>query len=157
MEPTIAAIGQREKWGYNSVMSLGSTNFPGHNENEFMKRGYLLPDGCKDLGDILKVKVQKDSLSPFLHPSPEMLKKWSALKAFKAVATQIPIQGVLMISRRISIFQLATVLCQKPFQIIDELAKLGFSLSPNDELSFETAALIARKHGFLAKRVEDPS
>jgi hypothetical protein len=27
-------------------------------ENEFMKRGYLLPKGCKDLGDVLMSKAQ---------------------------------------------------------------------------------------------------
>lgn len=36
-------------------------------ENEFMKRGYLLPDGCKDLIDVLRpapASFAHDSLPP---------------------------------------------------------------------------------------------
>jgi hypothetical protein len=144
--------------GYSfSSNAPGDTNFPMNMENEFMKRGYLLPDGCKDLGDVLKVKGQKPLPWRSVKPSPEMLKKWDALKTFLASATKVPVQGVLMISKRTSITQLAVMLNLKPLQIVEELSKLGFSLSPNNEVSFETAALIVRNHGFLAKRTDDPS
>ena len=48
-------------------------------ENEFMKRGYLLPDGCKDLADALKLK-QKHSSSA----KPFIAKSGSPLEAFEA-------------------------------------------------------------------------
>jgi Translation initiation factor IF-2, N-terminal region len=145
-------IGQREKQGYTSPIASGAANISRNMENEFMKRGYLLPEGCKDLMDVLKLKQQH----PLLHPlAPEILKKWQALKSFKSVATKLPIQGVLTIPKRISISQLATLLGQKPFRIVAELMNLGFFLSASEELSFETASLIARKCGFLAKRAEE--
>lgn len=158
-------------------------------ENEFMKRGYLLPDGCKDLMDVLKLKEQKHSLpalpfiatkgwsTPLVVPSPEMLKKlakaqeglqalalkqssealkkWDALKAFKTAAEKVPIKGVLTIPKKTSLFELAIMLGQKPFLIVAELMKLGFFLSSKDGVSFETASLVARKYGYLAKRGDE--
>ena len=43
-------------------------------ENEFMKRGYLLPDGCKNLADAMKLpkrvaKAQTSTVS-ISHPLP---------------------------------------------------------------------------------------
>ena len=60
-----------------------------------------------------------------------------------------------MICKQTSISDLATMLGQKPFHIIGELMKLGFFLKVNDKVSFETASLIARKYGFIAKRADE--
>jgi hypothetical protein len=42
--------------------------------DDFMKRGYLLPEGCKDLIDTLKLKPQHEPKHPSpLHPAPAPL------------------------------------------------------------------------------------
>jgi hypothetical protein len=105
-------------------------------ENEFMKRGYLLPDGCKDLMDVLKPKEQQPLL---LHPSAvEKLKKWAEAEAFKALklvaqdpakfvqaycakiekelAAQPPIKEEITIPKQISVSHLEQILVtQKSF------------------------------------------
>jgi hypothetical protein len=128
-------------------------------ENEFMKRGYLLPEGCKDLMDALKLKgpqyLSARSL-PLILPE-KAIKVWGAkafkwAKAFKAAIPNVPIKGVLTIPREISVVQLAAMLGQKPFQIIADMMMLGVFL--DKELDFKTASRIAQKHGFIVKRAE---
>jgi hypothetical protein len=87
-------------------MALGSTNFPEHHENEFMKRGYLLPDGCKDLADAMKLKGQQH---PLMNPlPPETLIKWNkalALKSWKESTPLPPVKGVLTIPKETTVQQ----------------------------------------------------
>ncbi len=48
--------------------------------------------------------------------------------------------------------ELASALQSKPFKIIADLMELKLFKSQNDTVDFETAAKIARKHGFKAER-----
>jgi hypothetical protein len=137
------------------MMSLDSTNFPEHNENEFMKRGYLLPDGCKDLADALKAK----RATAF-----EIWFKADAIKSLKSITPKPPLQGVLTIPTKISLSRLATMIDKKPLQIVKDLMKLGIFFPLNEELEqldsemdFELISHIARMYGFLTKRADHPS
>jgi hypothetical protein len=147
-----------------------------------MNRGYLLPPGCKDLIDVLNLKakqqgpwssamrmdVSKHKAQPVkLSPSKldlflEALKK-SKLSLLKSEPKQPfpqqkpapalpPIVGEIVVPAEATAIQLAALLGQKPFQIIEDVAELGFFVFPSDRLSFEIVSKVARKHGFLAVR-----
>jgi len=117
-----------------------------------MRRGYLLPEGCKDLIDVL----------PLERPSPPgNWKGFIAVSKFKpqvwktnwiAAATPLPpIVGELVIPDRSSVAQLAALLGQKPFQIIADLLGLGVFAGLHQPLDFDIISRVARKYGFVAK------
>jgi translation initiation factor IF-2 len=47
---------------------------------------------------------------------------------------------------------LASALGVKPFKIVGELLELKQFKNADDEIDFETASIIARKHGYRAER-----
>ena len=96
-------------------------------KNECMKRGHLLPEGGKDLIDVLKSKEQ---------PSPPM----------PSMAREISVAA------KITVGELAAVLAQKPFQIIADLTEMGVFANLHQEIDFATSTRVARKHGFTLKR-----
>jgi hypothetical protein len=65
--------------------------------DDFTKRGYLLPEGCKDLIDVPKYKPKAKPPAP---------------------ASPLPITGELAVSDRLTIQQLATILKQTPYKIL---------------------------------------
>ena len=67
-------------------------------ENEFLKRGYLLPDGCKDLIDVLKLKEQKHSSESWLTTTEFMQKYYAEIE--EKLATQPPIKEEIVIDRK---------------------------------------------------------
>jgi hypothetical protein len=108
------------------------------NKHDFMKRGYLLPEGCKDLIDTLKLKPHDDPK----HPSPP-----------RPVAAPLPpIVGELVIPEQTSVSDLARLLSQKPFQIVADLMQFGIFATFKQTLDFQTISSVARKYGFIAKR-----
>ena len=105
-------------------------------ENDFMKRGYLLPEGCKDLIDVLTLKPQQQPRPPsFLLPAPPPL-----------------IVGEIVVPERTSVLQLAALLGQKPFQIVADVMQLGIFATVTQPLGFQIISSVARKYGFIAKR-----
>lgn len=108
-------------------------------ENEFMKRGYLLPEGCKDLTDIPKTQVTTEAMSG--------ASAWFR-KILKLMPQQNPIEGILTIPEKISMSELATMLDKEPSPIIAKMMMLG--IFPHEILDFETASEIAQKYGLVA-------
>ena len=117
-----------------------------------MARGFLLPDGCKDLIDALRLKPHPESViglsieippKPWFKPTGES-SKYAA--PFYASAVEI------VISEKTSVGQLATLLGQKPFQIIADLMELGIFASVSQAISVEMIARVARKYGFTVKK-----
>ncbi len=106
---------------------------------EHFERGYLLPTGCRDLIDAIKLKAE---------PQPKIF-----LKPPSAPAEQLPaLKGDLMVSEPTTVKQLAALLGEKPFKIIADAMELGVFATVNQTLSFEAISRIARKYGFIAKR-----
>lgn len=125
-------------------------------ENEYMKRGYLLPPGCKDLADVLKHK-QQPVPGAVLHSLPQIPKgHWMAavynpiLKAWKQLPALPPLKGQVFIPPDTSVKMLATLLGQKPFQIIGDLMTLGVFAQVDSILNFRTISEVARFYGFTA-------
>lgn len=47
---------------------------------------------------------------------------------------------------------LASSIRVKPFKVVDDLMQLRIFKSPDETVAFETAVIIARKHGYRAER-----
>jgi hypothetical protein len=93
-------------------------------ENEFMKRGYLLPFGSKDLTSF------KSSLPPL----------------------PLPLPGEILAPEHMTVLDLADALKQKPFKIIADLMELGIFANLNQQIPFKAIADIAQKYGYTARR-----
>src|SRR4051812_260583 len=112
-------------------------------ENEFMKRGYLLPQGCKDLIDVLRLRPEPNLRNlPAILPPPSPVHKLIPLP---------PVIGELVITHRMTVRELAELLKSKPFEIIGDLMELGIFATIKDVLSFDIVAQVARKHGYIVK------
>ena len=134
-------------------------------ENEYMKRGYLLPPGCKDLADVLNHK-QNPVPGAVLHSLPEISEKnWTVynpvpkklgvtydptLKFWKPPAPLPPLKGQVVILPHTTVKKLAALLGQKPFQIIGDLMQLGMFATADFLLDFKTISKVARMYGFTA-------
>jgi hypothetical protein len=113
-------------------------------ENEFMKRGYLLPDGCKDMIQTLKL--------PLGTQNECNTQAWFR-KILEAIPQEVPIKGALEIPKKIFMGKLAAMLDKEPYPIICRMMLLG--IFPHERLDFETAAVIAKKYGFIAKQADE--
>ena len=102
---------------------------------DYSKRDYLLPEGCKDLFDVLKLEAQQRAWDANWTPRPP----------------PPPIVGEVIIPANTNVSELASILKQKPFQIIVDLMEIGVFANVNHELDFKTIAKITRKHGYTAK------
>lgn len=118
-------------------------------ENEYMKRGYLLPPGCKDLSDALKLKQKHAQSLMYYFPHLPTGHDTTA-KSGKTPEAWQPVTGQIFVGPGTSVKKLATLLGQKPFQIIGELMKLGVFVQTDSLLNFEMIAKIARIYGFTA-------
>jgi hypothetical protein len=125
-------------------------------ENEFMKRGYLLPEGCKDLIDVWKFKFPpgRDVWKPqFLFQAP-----WPTAKPQHKsptpgpTAPPSPIVGEIVFSQTMTVGELAKAVKQKPVVIIADLMGLGVFATMNQLVSFEMAARVARRFGYTLRK-----
>src|SRR6266481_3777332 len=99
-------------------------------DHDFMKRGYLLPEGCKDLIDVLKLKpgfVAEDckDLIDVSKLKPKVFKLKPKQQTPQQPAPLPKIVGEIVITEQTSVSQLAALLGQKPFQIVADVMELG--------------------------------
>ena len=133
---------------------------------DYNKRSYLLPPGCKDLIDLLRLEEQKKRPSiqlPFLQAgdislaSPEeILGPWK-LKKKKQKESQVeslstPSIREVVISDQILVVELAKIAGQKPFKIISDLMELGIFSNMTQKIEFEAASCVLKKYGIIAKK-----
>jgi hypothetical protein len=104
--------------------------------NEYMKRSYLLPEGCKDLIDVLKPKVQHKQELP----------------SRKAPAPLPPIIGEMTVEEHMTVSELAGVLKQKPFLIVADLMENGVFATVHQRIDFDVIAQVVRRYGYTAKK-----
>jgi hypothetical protein len=108
---------------------------------EHFERGYLLPEGCKDLIDVINLLQAR--------PKPTIFLKAASTRANQ----EPPINGDLLVSETITVGELASLLRQKPFKIIADLMQLGFFATVKQSLGFEAVSQMARKYGYIAKKL----
>jgi hypothetical protein len=118
-------------------------------ENEFMKRGYLLPDGCKDLSDVAKLK-QEDVPKALTAALLQTAYYHPTAKVSKGSASLPPITRQVFIPPGTTVQKLAALLEQKPIEIIGDLMKLGVFAMTDYVIDFKTISEVARMHGFQA-------
>jgi len=118
-------------------------------EHDYMKRGYLLPEGCKDLGDVLKRKQERPQ--DLLQKLPQQFAQLP-----KGHGTMLkplpPIKGELVLPPQTSVAQLAALLNQKPFRIVADLMEIGVFANANQVMGFGAISRVARKYGLIAKK-----
>ncbi len=105
-----------------------------------MKRGYLLPDGCKDLSDVMALKLKQDKLSRFL----------ALATATMPPAPLPPITKQVFIPPQTTVKKLAAMLDLRPIEVVGDLMKVGVFAMLDQRLDFKTISEVARMHGFLA-------
>ena len=108
---------------------------------DYEKRGYLLPEGCKDLIDVLKPKAQLAS-TPRLGPSGPLSTIVEETK------------GELTVAERMTVRELAALLRKKPFQIVADLLELRVVANVDQPVSFELIARVLRKYGYAARSTD---
>jgi hypothetical protein len=125
---------------------------------DYSKRDYLLPNGCKDLIDVINLeKQQKMYLLPWKLPPLLFPKHSSSLpntaKPLTLQETLLPPPpGDILVSEKTSVRELAALVKQKPFKVIADLMELGVFAQVNQELDFATVSKVLRKYGYSAKR-----
>ena len=124
-------------------------------EHDYMQRGYLLPEGCKDLIDVLKRKPKREYyLLPKLPNQFAQLPigYGTMIKPRKQPDPLPPVKGEIIIPAQTTVSQLAALLSRKPFRIIADLIQMGVFANVWQLLGFEAISRVARKYGFIAKK-----
>ncbi|MHB8524318.1 MAG: translation initiation factor IF-2 N-terminal domain-containing protein [Limisphaerales bacterium] len=103
--------------------------------NDYMKRGYLLPEGCKDLIDVLNPTLQHKSA-----------------QESRTTAPLPPLIGEMTVPNQTTVRELAEVLKQKPFRIIADLMEIGVFATPHQQIAFDIIAQVVRRYGYAAKK-----
>jgi hypothetical protein len=111
------------------VVWTGLTLMPLANQN-YSKRDYLLPEGCKDLADA--IKREEESVLP---PVPDP-----------------PIVKHVTLPAKVSVGYLAEVTGQELARIIDELVGMKLFLGMYRSIDFQDASKLLRKYGISASR-----
>jgi translation initiation factor IF-2-like protein len=133
---------------------------------DYNKRSYLLPPGCKDLIDLLRLEEQKKQQSiqlPFLQSgnmsassaeqifAPWKLKKKTS-KHPESGSLNPPLMREVTIAAEILVKELANIASQKPFRIIADLMEIGIFANVMQKVGFEAAARVLKKYGIVAKK-----
>jgi len=121
-------------------------------ENEYMKRGYLLPDGCKDLIDLQKYRANPIPIHLPLLPSASPFFVSASALTPTPQATLPPITAELTVSDQMTVRQLAAALNQEHFRIIADLMEIGVFAAVDHPLAFDAITKVARKYGYAAKK-----
>jgi hypothetical protein len=113
--------------------------------DDYMKRGFLLPEGCKDLTDVCwKVKAQGTSKHQSTKQPAPSSAKIVKLKPQKKPVVHLPL--------RITVRGLAVALGATLPAIIRLLKQMKMFTSVDQKIPFYTAAKVATKCGFQARK-----
>lgn len=116
-----------------------------------MKRGYLLPPGCKDLSDVLKLK-HKQVPGVFWKNLPYVSSSTfdTTVTFGKEPVALPPVKGEIVFPAGTTVKKLAALLGQTLAVINGDLMQLGILAAANFVLDFKTISKISRMHGFTA-------
>jgi hypothetical protein len=105
---------------------------------DYSKRDYLLPEGCKDLIDVMKFEAEKMAVEQQEPANPPV-----PLPA---------LGGEIVVPKQATVAQLASILQRKPYQIIATLMQMGVFANVHQELDFDTLAKVIRNYGYTARK-----
>jgi hypothetical protein len=112
---------------------------------DYSKRDCSLPPGCKDLIDVLRLERAQ-------HPRPALIMRPKAGPVLFMASKEQTLVNSVEIGSRVTVKDLAALLGLKAFEILVDLLELKVMATANQTITFEIAAKVARKHGFVAKR-----
>lgn len=133
---------------------------------DYNKRSYLLPPGCKDLIDLLRLEEQKKH-SPFklqtlptgtvyIPSTQEFVGPWT-LKKNKPKEpetgepkTETSTSEVTIPQHGVLVMELAKLAGQKPFKVIADLMEIGVFANVKQKVGFDAAARVLKKYGINA-------
>ena|ERR1044071_1566506 len=132
---------------------------------EQYQRSYLLPPGCKDLIDVLRLQelAQQAALPPLLSGQTQIngaemfsqVWKLSQAKVDPGPALSFPDPGFFLevvLGETVNIQYLASVLGRQPGQIVGDLMDLGVFVTANAQVNFDEAAKVLQKYGLSARK-----
>jgi len=112
-------------------------------ENEYMRRGFLLPEGSKNVIHIAHLKAEPSEILKRLDPVPTFMDPTKASVPFAPPMRQI------FVPPDTTVKKLAALVGQRPFTVICDLAQAGKFVSVDDVLEFNVISALARKYGFM--------
>jgi len=133
---------------------------------DYNKRNYLLPPGCKDLIDLLRLEQEKGQFlsfvgeeelpegsqpKPWILPSQPKKSKVSSSESQANPATTGSFREV-EIPESITVSALAQLVGKKPFHIIADLMTIGVFATLHSDVAFEAAEKILKNYGLIAKK-----
>lgn len=123
----------RYEWGVDEDLTLS--------ENE--KPRYLLPEGCQDLNDVIRLQeVSGDR-------GAELKKNASVSAAGPSLPVCVTISGLVTVGA------LAYLLHVKPYRLIGTLIKFKTFVCATSVISFDTAAKVCAYYGVAVHKAED--
>ncbi len=114
-----------------------------HQEHE-KPRFLLLPDGCKDLIDALRLQQKQGEASELADPDVSL----SAAEPPQELPSSVTLPDP------VSIRDLASALHLKPYKVVCSLIRLKIFASLNAKLDFNTASTVCSHYGVAATKVE---
>ena len=132
---------------------------------EQYQRSYLLPPGCKDLIDVLRLQelAQQAALPPLLAGQAPITGAETFSKVWKLDQAKLdpgpvisfPDPGFFLevqLGETVNVQFLASVLGRQPAQIISDLMELGVFVTANAQVSFYEASKVLQKYGLSARK-----
>lgn len=106
-------------------------------------RFLLLPDGCKDLIDSLRLQQQQAEASELAYP----------IISFSPAEPPQELPASVTLPDPVSIRDLALALHLKPYKVVGSLIRLNVFASLNSEIDFYTASTVCSHYGVAATKV----
>jgi hypothetical protein len=113
---------------------------------DYSKRDYFLPEGCKDLLDV--INLQKSQVS-WQIPWQTSQIPWPVGQPQTPTS---PPKGDILLQHNITVGDFASILGHKPFKVIADAMELGVFANVKQQLDFDTMSKIARKYGYTARK-----
>ena len=105
-------------------------------------RFLLLPDGCKDLNDVLHLQQQQAGTTEFSDPPVSF--------SPNEPAQELP--TIVTLPDPVGIRDLASALHLKPYEVVRSLVRLNIFVTPNAEVDFNTASTVCSHYGVAATK-----
>lgn len=109
---------------------------------DFEKPRFLLPEGCKDLIDAIRLQELNAALA-------------AAMTRQSPTPAQHGLPVCVTISEFVRVDELAAMLLLKPFDLIEVLIEFHIFASTTCEISFDTAAKVCAHFGVAVHKAED--
>jgi len=113
---------------------------------------YLLPEGCKDLIDVLRRQHRRTRSSRKNESERSEAKAKENPPSIPKSAAKEPITKSIAIPDPVIVHDLATILQLKAFQVLGVLLQMNILVNINQSVDFQTASSVCAHFGVTATR-----